>query len=300
VSQFTKYSRLYQVVVQAEADYRTKPEDIDQVYVRSRDGKMIPLKALVTLKNVPGPDLVSRFNSFPAARVLGAAAPGYSSGDAVKAVEELAAEALPAGYSYAWSGEAYELKKAGAASILAFAFGIVMVFLILAAQYERWSLPLGIVLTVPFALFGAILAIWMRGIANDIYFQIGLLTLIALAAKNAILIIEFAILKRKQGLSILEAAVEASRLRLRPIVMTSFAFILGCLPLAIAVGASSGSRRSIGTGVIGGMLGATLIAVFFIPLFFMLLEKLSEKFSRAGKPRGETAASATDARTEAD
>jgi multidrug efflux pump len=300
VSQFNKYSRLYQVIVQAEADYRTKPEDIDQVYVRSRDGKMIPLKALVTLKNVPGPDLVSRFNSFPAARVLGAAAPGYSSGDAVKAVEELAAEALPAGYSYAWSGEAYELKKAGSASILAFVFGIVMVFLILAAQYERWSLPLGVVLTVPFALFGAILAIWWRGIANDIYFQIGLLTLIALAAKNAILIIEFAILKRKEGLSILEAAVEASRLRLRPIVMTSFAFILGCLPLAVAAGASSGSRRSIGTGVIGGMLGATLIAVFFIPLFFMLLEKLSEKFSRAGKPRGETAASATDAHTEAD
>jgi multidrug efflux pump len=300
VSQFTKYSRLYQVVVQAEADYRTKPEDIDQVYVRSRDGKMIPLKALVTLKNVPGPDLVSRFNSFPAARVLGAAAPGYSSGDAVKAVEELAAEALPAGYSYAWSGEAYELKKAGAASILAFVFGIVMVFLILAAQYERWSLPLGVVLTVPFALFGATLAIWWRGIANDIYFQIGLLTLIALAAKNAILIIEFAILKRKEGLSILEAAVEASRLRLRPIVMTSFAFILGCLPLAVAAGASSGSRRSIGTGVIGGMLGATLIAVFFIPLFFMLLEKLSEKFSRSGKPREETAASATAAHTEAD
>ena len=278
VSQFSRYSRLWQVIVQAEPNYRSQPEDIEQVFVRSRDGNMVPLKALISMRTSSGPDLVSRFNSFPAARVLGSAAPGFSSGEALAAVEQIAAEALPAGFSYAWSGAAYEEKRAGSTAVIAFVFGIVMVFLILAAQYERWSLPLGVILTVPFALFGALLAVWLRGIGNDVFFQIGLLTLVALAAKNAILITEFAVLKRKEGLSIFDAAVEAARLRLRPIIMTSFAFILGCVPLAIATGASAGSRHSIGTGVIGGMLGATLIAIFFIPLFFVLLERFSERF----------------------
>jgi multidrug efflux pump len=278
VSQFSRYSRLWQVIVQAEPNYRNQPDDIEQVFVRSRDGNMVPLKALITMRASSGPDLVSRFNSFPAARVLGSAAPGFSSGDALAAVEQIAAEALPPGFSYAWSGSAYEEKRAGSTAVIAFVFGVVMVFLILAAQYERWSLPLGVILTVPFALFGALLAVWLRGIDNDIFFQIGLLTLVALAAKNAILITEFAVLKRKEGLSIFDAAVEASRLRLRPIIMTSFAFILGCVPLAVATGASAGSRHSIGTGVIGGMLGATLIAIFFIPLFFALLERFSERF----------------------
>jgi multidrug efflux pump len=287
VSQFSKYSRLWQVIVQAEPNYRNQPDDIDQVFVRTRDGNMVPLKALITMRTSSGPDLVSRFNSFPAARVLGSAASGFSSGEALTAVEQIAAEILPPGFSYAWSGSAYEEKRAGATAVIAFVFGIVMVFLILAAQYERWSLPLGVILTVPFALFGALLAVWLRGIDNDIFFQIGLLTLVALAAKNAILITEFAVLKRKEGLTIFDAAVEAARLRLRPIIMTSFAFILGCVPLAAATGASAGSRHSIGTGVIGGMLGATLIAIFFIPLFFALLEKISERFfPPREKPRG--------------
>jgi multidrug efflux pump len=278
VSQFSRFSRLFQVIVQAEAGYRSRPEDIEQVFVRSRAGRMVPLKTLIRMQASSGPDLVSRFNSFPAARVLGAAAPGFSSGEALAAVERIAAEALPPGFSHAWSGSAFEEKRAGSTAVVAFVFGVVMVFLILAAQYERWSLPLGVILTVPFALFGAFLAVWLRGIDNDIFFQIGLLTLIALAAKNAILITEFAVLKRREGLSIVDAAVEASRLRLRPILMTSFAFVLGCMPLAAATGASAGSRHSIGTGVIGGMLGATLIAIFFIPVFFVLLERFSERF----------------------
>ncbi|HOC60610.1 MAG TPA: multidrug efflux RND transporter permease subunit [Smithellaceae bacterium] len=280
VSQFTKFSRLWQVILQAEPEYRSRPEDMDQIYVRSRSGNMVPLKALVTKKDTTGPDVVSRFNNFPAAKVIGGPAPGYSSGDAIEAMERLARETLPEDFSFSWSGESFEEKKSGGTTAIVFVFGLIMVFLILAAQYEKWSLPFGVLLAVPFAIFGALLAIWFRGQDNDIYFQIGLITLIALAAKNAILIIEFAVLKREEGLSAYDAAVQASKMRLRPIVMTSLAFILGCVPLAIASGASANSRHSIGTGVIGGMLGATLIAIFFIPLFYYLLERLTEKFGK--------------------
>jgi multidrug efflux pump len=282
VSQFNKFSRLWQVIIQAEGEYRSRPEDIENVYVRNRNGKMLPLKAVVTTRYQPGPDLVTRFNNFPAAKVTGNPAPGFSSGQALEAMEEVAGEMLPADYAFTWSGQAYEEKKAGSSSMMVFVFGMVMVFLILAAQYEAWSLPFAVILAIPFALFGALGLVWLRGIENDIYFQIGLVTLIALAAKNAILIVEFAVLKRKEGLSAFEAAVEAARLRLRPICMTSFSFVLGCIPLAIAAGASAHSRHSIGTGVIGGMLGATIIAVFFVPMFFWLLQRLSD--GRAAKP----------------
>ena len=285
VSQFTKFSRLWQVILQAEPEYRSRPSDMDQIYVRSRSGSMVPLKALVSQKNVTGPDLVTRFNNFPAAKVIGGPAPGYSSGDAIAAMERVAAEVLPQDFSYAWSGESFEEKKSGGTTVVVFIFGLIMVFLILAAQYEKWSLPFGVLMAVPFAIFGALVAIWLRGQENDIYFQIGLITLIALAAKNAILIIEFAVLKRQEGMSAFDAAVSASKMRLRPIVMTSLAFILGCVPLAVASGASANSRHSIGTGVIGGMLGATLIAVFFIPMFYFLLEKLTQRFGRSGKQK---------------
>ncbi|MDH5203282.1 MAG: multidrug efflux RND transporter permease subunit, partial [Nitrospirota bacterium] len=233
VSQFSKYGRLWQVIVQAEPKYRSKPEDIEQVYVRSRDNKMVPLKSVVTMRYVTGPDLVTRFNNFPAVKVTGDAAHGFSSGQAIAAMEAVAGEVLPHEYAYEWSGQAFEEKKSGGTSFLVFIFGLIMVFLILAAQYEKWSLPFGVILAVPFAIFGALLAIFLRGIENDVYFQIGLITLIALAAKNAILIFEFAVLKRKEGLSIVDAAVEAARLRLRPIVMTSFAFVMGCIPLSL-------------------------------------------------------------------
>jgi multidrug efflux pump len=238
---------------------------------------MVPLSAVVETRYVTGPDLVTRFNNYPAVKITGSPAPGYSSGDALAAIEAITKEVMPEGYGYEWSGEAREQKLAGGTSAIAFIFGLIFVFLILAAQYESWSLPVGVVLAVPFALFGALAAIALRGIPNDVYFQIGLITLIALAAKNAILIIEFAVMLREEGKSFVEAATESARQRLRPIVMTSFAFILGVVPLAIASGASANSRHSIGTGVIGGMLGATAIAVFFIPMFYVVLSRLAHK-----------------------
>lgn len=277
VSQFSKFSRLWQVIVQAESEYRTKPEDINQVFVRNKNNQMVPLSSLVTMSYISGPDLVTRFNNFPSAKITGSPAPGYSTGQALAAIEEVAAEVFPPGYSHAWSGQAFEEKKSGGTSTVVFVFGMIMVFLILAAQYEKWSMPFAILLALPFALFGALGAIWLRGINNDVYFQIGMVTLIALAAKNAILIVEFAIQQYNEGKSTYEAAIEAARLRLRPICMTAFSFILGCVPLAIATGASAKSRHSIGTGVIGGMMGATLIAIFFIPLFYYLLQELSDR-----------------------
>ena len=201
-----------------------------------------------------------------------------------------AKEVLPEDFSYSWSGEAFYQKKAGGTSGLVFVFGLIMVFLILAAQYEKWSLPFGVLMAVPFALFGALLSILMRGIENDVYFQIGLLTLIALAAKNGILITEFAVMKRAEGMSVYDAALEAARLRLRPIVMTSIAFILGCVPLAIASGASANSRHSIGTGVVGGMLGATVIAIFFIPMFYQFFENLGARSDKKKKGEGPSVA----------
>jgi multidrug efflux pump len=278
VSQFPKDSRLYQVVLQAEPKYRLTPEDIGRFYVKSRTGKMVPLSALVITKYVVGPDLVTRFNNYPAIAINGAPAPGVSSGAAIQAIREVVEEALPSSYGYDWAGEAREEVSSGSTSTLAFVFGLIFVFLILAAQYESWSLPVGVMMAVPFAILGALVAIALRGIPNDVYFQIGLLTLVGLAAKNAILIVEFAVeLHHKEGKSYFDAAVEAARLRLRPIVMTSFAFILGTVPLAIASGASANSRHSIGTGVIGGTLAATVIAIYFIPMFYWALETWSAK-----------------------
>lgn len=274
VSQFPKNSRLFQVILQAEPEFRSRPEDLDKLYVRNAAGDMVPIKAVTTSRYVAGADLVTRFNNFPAAKITGDAAPGYSSGQALAAMEAVAAEVLGEGYSYGWSGQAYEEKSSGSTAALVFGFALLMVFLILAAQYEKWTLPIGVLLAVPFALFGALVGILLRGMENDVYFQIGLTVLIALAAKNAILIFEFAVeMREKEGLSAYDAAVRAAKLRLRPIIMTSLAFILGCVPLAIASGASAASRQSLGTGVIGGMLGATVIAIFFIPLFFWALQR---------------------------
>jgi multidrug efflux pump len=292
VSQFNKFSRLWQVILQAEPAYRLKAEDLQQIYVRSKNMEMVPLKAVLTTRYVTGPDLLTRFNNFPAVKLTANAAPGYSSGQALKALEEISAEIMSNDYALALSGEAFEEKKSGGASSQVFIFGLVMVFLILAAQYEKWSLPVGVLLAVPFALFGALLAVLIRGLSNDVYFQIGLTMLVALAAKNAILIFEFAVLNRENGMSAYDAAMTAAKERLRPIVMTSLAFILGCVPLAIAVGASENSRHSIGTGVIGGMLAATVIAVFFIPLFYYLAERMfgEKDGAQAVKPPASTPA----------
>ncbi|AUB83296.1 efflux RND transporter permease subunit [Candidatus Thiodictyon syntrophicum] len=290
VSQFPKDSRLFQVILQAEPSYRMTPEDIGNFYVKNNDDKMIPLSALVSTRYVVGPDMVTRFNNYPAIAINGAPAPGVSSGTALAAIQEVAEGLLPQGYGFEWAGEAREEVSSGSTSTIAFSFGLIFVFLILAAQYESWSLPISVMMAIPFAVLGALIAIALRGIDNDIYFQIGLLTLVGLAAKNAILIVEFAVeLHRKEGMSLFDAAAEAARLRLRPIIMTSFAFVLGTLPLAIATGASANSRHSIGTGVIGGTLVATLVAIFFIPMFYWLVGTFSKRFF--GSARSDLSAS---------
>jgi len=271
VNDFTLYGRNYQVNLQSEAPFRESPDDLRQVFVRSDSGKMIPLDALIKVARVIGPDQLERYNAFNAAKITGNPAPGYTSGDAIKAMQQVAAETLPEGFQIAWTGSAYQELETSGAGTQAMIFGVIMVFLILAAQYEKWSLPLAVITAIPFALFGALLATYLRGLTNDVYFQIGMVTLIGLAAKNAILIVEFAVLKRKEGMGAAEAALEAARLRFRPIVMTSLAFILGVVPLAISTGAGSASRHAIGTGVIGGMLAATFIATFFIPMFYRLI-----------------------------
>ncbi|MEO8277647.1 MAG: multidrug efflux RND transporter permease subunit [Thermoanaerobaculia bacterium] len=274
VNDFTRSGRAFRVQLQAEAVDRQSPEDLGRVYVRTGDGKMMPLSALVTIKPTVGPEVLERFNGFPAVKLLGAAAPGRSSGEAIAAMEKLANADLPQDFGYAWSGSAYQEKKTGGSSAIVFLFSIIVVFLILAGQYESWKLPIAVLLTVPIAVLGALVAVWLRGTANDVYFQIGLVTLIGLASKNAILMVEFATQRRHAGATFEAAAQEAARLRFRPIVMTSLAFVLGVLPLVISSGAGAASRHSIGTGVFGGMLAATFIAVFFIPVFYVLIAKL--------------------------
>ena len=268
VNDFTYMGRSFKVMIQADGAYRAKPEQISDVYVRAQGGAMVPLSALVTLTPSLGPDMVERFNVFPAAKFIANPAAGYSSGNAIRAVEETAKSVLDPNFTLAWTGTTYQENLAGSSSMQALFLGILVVFLILAAQYEKWSLPVAVLMAVPFAVFGALLGTWMRGLSNDIYFQIALVALVGLAAKNAILIVEFAVLLKEQGQAKAKAAVEAARLRFRPIVMTSLAFILGCVPLMISSGAGAASRHSIGTAVVFGMLVATGVAPLFIPLFF--------------------------------
>ena len=284
VSQYEQYSRVWNVILQSQAQFRQEPFDITRLYTRSNQNKMIPLSALVSTIYTMGPSIVPHFNGFPAAQIMGSASPGYSSGDAIRAMEETADEVLPSGYSFSWSGMALQEKASGNSSALAFIFGILIVFLILAAQYESWSLPLSVLTAVPFGIIGALLATSLRGLENDVYFQIGLLVLVGLAAKNAILIVEFAVDLRKQGKPVIESAVVAGEMRLRPILMTSLAFIFGVLPLFLARGAGANARHSIGTGIIGGMIGASSLALMYVPLFFYILDWFNEKFQKKGKP----------------
>ncbi len=277
VNDFTYLGRNFRVYLQSESQFRKTPDDLRYVYVKSNTGTLVPLSTLIKVERVNGPELINRFNIFPAAKVMGDPAAGYSSGQAIAAMEEAAQKVLGNDYSLSWIGSAYQEKLAGGASAQAFMFGLIMIFLILSAQYERWSLPFVVILSVPFAIFGALLAIWMRGLNNDLYFQIGLVTLIGLAAKNAILIVEFAVLKVEEGLSYAKAAVAAARLRFRPIVMTSLAFTFGVLPLAISTGAGSGSRHAIGTGMIGGMILSTFVATLFVPMMFAIVGELFSK-----------------------
>ncbi len=275
VNDFNYGGRTYQVLLQADKEFRMLPETLADLSVRNNKGEMVPLNALITLERRVAPQAVTRFNVFPAAQIMGDPAPGYSSGQAIAAMEEVAKEILPPDYALNWSGSALQEILAAADTTVIFALALLMVFLILAAQYESWALPLAVLTAVPFGVFGALVATYMRDLSNDVYFQVALITLVGLAAKNAILIVEFAVEAWRGGRSLDVAAMHASRLRFRPIIMTSLAFIMGCVPLAISAGAGANSRHAIGTAVIGGMVAATCIATLFVPYFFTIIMKAS-------------------------
>jgi multidrug efflux pump len=295
VNDFNYLGRTFQVRMQAQSEYRALPEDLSDVYVRGSGGGMIPLTSIMTLERRTAPQAVERYNVFPAAHMLGNPAPGYTTGDAIADMERVAAAALPNDYTLGWVGSSLQEKLAKADTTLIFMLALVMVFLILAAQYESWTLPLAVLTAVPFGVFGAFLATWARGLSNDVYFQVALVTLVGLAAKNAILIVEFAVDAWREGRSLEVAAMHASRLRFRPIIMTSFAFILGCVPLAISTGAGANSRHAIGTAVIGGMLAATCIATLFVPYFFRSIMQISLKIQGKRDPHENAPLSEEDA-----
>jgi hydrophobe/amphiphile efflux-1 (HAE1) family protein len=277
VNDFNLFGRTFRVTMQADKDARASATDISRLYVRNATGGMVPLNTLGQLRPIVGPETVPHYNNYGSALINGAAAPGFSSGQAVAAMQRAAAAALPNDFGYEWTGITFQELKAGSIATVVFGLAIVFVFLILAAQYESWTMPFMVLLAVPLALFGALLALWLRQMQIDVYSQIGFVMLIGLAAKNAILIVEFARRRREEGLEIVEAAMEAGRLRLRPILMTAFAFILGVLPLVFATGAGAASRQSIGTTVFGGMVAATILTLIFVPVFYAVIEQLRER-----------------------
>ena len=288
INDFNLAGKSYRVYARAEESFRNNPEDLRKIFVRSYDGGMVPLNSVATLTRTIGPDIVDRFNLFPSAKIMGDPKPGYTSGDAIRAIQEVVNDTLSSeDYAISWAGTAYQEVNSQGTGTVAFIFGMIFVFLILAAQYERWLIPLAVITAVPFAVFGSLLAVWIRGLTNDIYFEIGLLLLIGLAAKNAILIVEFAMQERDSGKSIFDSAINAAKLRFRPIVMTSIAFTLGVFPMVISTGAGAASRHSLGTGVVGGMIASTTIAIFFVPMFYYLLENLNEKYWKKGAKKDE-------------
>jgi HAE1 family hydrophobic/amphiphilic exporter-1 len=274
VNDFDFNNRAYRVYVQADKAYRSDPQALEQYYARTNSGSMVPLAGVVRVRETTAPQVISHFNLFRSAEINGSAAPGASSGQALAEMERLAAATLPQGFGYAWSGISLEEIKAGGQSAAVFGIGILLVYLTLAAQYESLVLPFIVLLGVPLAVLGALSAQWLRGLQNDLYCQIGLVMLIGLAAKNAILIVEFAEQLRQRGLTIVDAAIEAARIRLRPILMTSLAFILGVMPLVFASGAGQEGRHSVGTAVAGGMLFATFLNVLFIPILYVVIQTL--------------------------
>jgi len=282
VNDFNKFGRIYQVRVQAEAQFRANPEDIERLEVRNRRGEMIPLGTVARVHKSYGPQIVNRYNLYPSSSLTGEAALGYSSGQALQLMEEIAKRNLPTSMGFDWTGMAFQEKKVGGEAVMIFAMAVLLVYLVLAAQYENWFTPFAVILVVPLGILGAVAGISLRGLDNNLYAQVGMVLIIALASKNAILIVEFARDIRAQGRSIRDAAVEAARLRFRPILMTSFAFILGVLPLVLSEGAGAAGQRSLGTAVFGGMIASTALAVFFVPAFFVTFQWLSEKWSRRG------------------
>jgi len=277
VNQFNRFGRQWKVFLEAEGEDRKDPRSINQFYVRNNKGEMVPLSSLVTIKKVFGVEYTNRFNLYRAAQIIGSAAPGYSSGQALTALEEVARETLPITMGYDYSDLSFQEKTVSGTAGPIFALSIVVVFLILAALYESWSLPFSVLLSVPVAVCGAFVGLFMRHFDLNVYSQIGLIMLIGLSAKNAILIVEFAKMEHEKGRDIVEAALAGAKLRLRPIIMTSFAFILGCLPLWFATGSGSVARQVLGTVVISGMLAATMIAIFIIPALFVIVERIAKK-----------------------
>lgn len=276
INDFNMFGRVWRVYMQAQPQYRDDPSDLYSYYVRSKGGEMLPISSVISTEFRTGPNLVERFNGFSAIQISGQPAIGYSTGEAMAVIEEVAGMVLPGNFGYEWSGASFQERRAGKEAPVIIFFGLIVIFLLLAAQYERWVLPLGVLMVVPFAILGALLAIFLRGLPQDIYFQVGLLVLVGLSAKNAILIVEFCASLHRNGWDVVAASMEAARIRFRPIVMTSLAFVAGVLPLVVASGAGAAARHSIGSGVIGGMLASTFIAPFFVPVFFVLLERLTD------------------------
>jgi HAE1 family hydrophobic/amphiphilic exporter-1 len=290
VNDFDFNNRAYRVYVQADQQFRAEPRDMRELYVRNVQGDMVPLDNLVRVTEGTTPQVISHYNLFRSADIAGAAAPGRSSGEAIAAMEELSRKALPQGFGYEWTGLSLEELESGGTALLLFGLGALVVYLTLSAQYESFVLPFIVLMAVPLARLGAVGAQWARGLQNDVYCQIGLVMLVGLASKNAILIVEFAEQLRERGLGIVDAVVEAARIRLRPILMTSFAFILGVVPLVVAGGAGQAGRRSVGTTVFGGMIASTLLNLYFIPVLYLLIEEARER--RGAKIRRLAAPSA--------
>jgi hydrophobe/amphiphile efflux-1 (HAE1) family protein len=283
INDFNRFGRTWRVIMQAEPEYRNRPDAVNRFYVRNADNDMVPLSTLVKMNATTAPDVIYRFNRYRTAQLIGQTAPGFSSGQSAEAMEQVARQNLPSGFGFEWSGTVFQQKVSEGKEGFIFGFAAVLVFLFLAAQYESWVIPFAVVLAVPLGLFGALTGVLVRSYAYDVYTQIGIVTLIGLASKNAILIVEFAKLRRESGMPLVKAALEAAQLRLRPIIMTSLAFILGVSPLLVATGAGAASRRALGTTVFSGMTAATLLAVFFVPVLYVVTQRVAER--RQAAPR---------------